>query len=128
MFKQCSVFLLLLAVIATTFSRTVIVVNFYANQDYIAKNLCENRAKPMMRCCGKCQLRKRLSHQDNQDKNDPERRGENRSLVFFHDELSPFLSAPIRDTHILSYALFSSKEPVDRALAIFHPPGTGAAA
>ncbi len=28
---------------ASTFSKAVIVADFYANQDYIAKNLCENR-------------------------------------------------------------------------------------
>ena len=123
MVKQCSVFLLLLAFMATTFSRAVIVADFYANQDYIAKNLCENRDKPMMHCCGRCLLRKRLAHQDNQDKSNPERRAENRSEVLFSEEVSVFLAEPIREAHILSYALFSSKAPVDRAAAIFHPPG-----
>lgn len=125
MLKQCSVTLLLLAFIATTFSRAVIVADFYANQDYIAKNLCENRGKPMMHCCGKCQLRKRLAHEDNQDKNNPERRMENRNEVLFVEEQSAFLSAPFRVAGILPYSLLPAETPVDRAAAIFHPPGKG---
>lgn len=34
---------------------------FKLNQDYIAKNLCENRSKPQKKCCGKCYLRKQLN-------------------------------------------------------------------
>lgn len=33
---------------------------FKLNQDYIAKNLCENRSKPQKKCCGKCYLRKQM--------------------------------------------------------------------
>jgi len=125
MLKQCSVILLLLAFMATTFSRAVIVVDFYANQDEIAKTLCENRDKPMKHCCGKCQLRKRLVHQDNQDKNNPERRIENRNEVLFMGERSAFLSSPFRVTGILPYSLIPAQTPVDRASAVFHPPGEG---
>ncbi len=108
---------------AMTFSRAAIVVDFYANQDYIAKNLCENRGKPMMHCCGKCHLRKRLANEDNQDKNNPDRRMENRNEVLFMDEQSSFLSAPFRIAGILPYSLIPTPTPVDRAFAIFHPPG-----
>lgn len=39
----------------------VAIVGWYElNKDYIAKNLCENRDKPKMKCCGKCYLRKQL--------------------------------------------------------------------
>lgn len=123
MFKQCTVILLLLAFMVTSFSRTVVVVDFYANQDYIAKNLCENRFQPMKRCCGKCQLRKRLAHQDNEDRNNPERRAENKNEVFFSEEQSISLATPVSEANKPAYALFSSKAPIDRALAIFHPPG-----
>jgi hypothetical protein len=125
MLKQCSVIPLLLAFMATTFSRAVIVADFYANQDYIAKNLCENRDKPMMHCGGTCHLRKRLAREDNQDKNNPERRMENRNEVLFMEEQSAFLTAPFRTTGILPYSLIPTGTPVDRASAIFHPPGKG---
>jgi len=37
------------------------VVGYYElNKAYIVQNLCENRDKPQMKCCGKCYLRKQL--------------------------------------------------------------------
>jgi hypothetical protein len=33
---------------------------FELNKRYIAANLCENRAKPQLNCCGKCYLGKQL--------------------------------------------------------------------
>ena len=35
-------------------------VDYAINKDYIAKNLCENRAKPKLHCNGKCHLMKQL--------------------------------------------------------------------
>lgn len=35
-------------------------MSFKINQDYIAKNLCENRDKPIMECNGRCDLIKKL--------------------------------------------------------------------
>lgn len=37
------------------------VLNYYMNQDYIAKNLCENIDKPVLKCNGKCYLAKELA-------------------------------------------------------------------
>jgi hypothetical protein len=42
-------------------------VSFKINQDYIAKNLCENRAKPKMQCNGKCQLMKKLEKAEKEE-------------------------------------------------------------
>lgn len=38
-----------------------IVTWYQVNKDYVAKNLCENRDKPQLKCCGKCYLRKQLN-------------------------------------------------------------------
>jgi hypothetical protein len=42
-----------------------IVIWYQANKNYIAQNLCENRDKPEMKCCGKCYLKKQLRNADN---------------------------------------------------------------
>lgn len=41
-----------------------IIAWYQLNKEYIAKNLCENRAKPQLKCCGKCILNKKLSKVD----------------------------------------------------------------
>jgi hypothetical protein len=122
MLRQCTTILLLLAFAASTFSKAVIVVDFYANQDYIAKNLCENRDRPIMHCCGRCHLRKRLNREADQDKNNPERRAENKQEVLFLDETATMLKAPVLGSVTLPYSPFVGGQPVDRAAGIFHPP------
>lgn len=121
MLRKCTAFFLLLAFAASTFSRAVIVVDFYANQDYIAKNLCENRDKPMLHCCGRCLLRKRLANQDKQDKNNPERETNNKEVLFFQ-EASRAAYTPVFTTAVTAYRTFDDGAPIDQAVGIFHPP------
>jgi hypothetical protein len=122
MFRYCTALFLLMAFLASSFSKVVIVADFYANQDYIAKNLCENRDKPMMHCCGRCQLHKRLAHEDNQDKNNPERRAENKNEILFVEDIATKMAAPIRTCTQLPYQPYSTESPIDRPTGIFHPP------
>lgn len=48
-------------ILLQTFNQVIILAQYYANKDYIAKNLCENRNNPKMHCDGKCCLKKRLA-------------------------------------------------------------------
>ncbi|HTJ13032.1 MAG TPA: hypothetical protein VL547_13435 [Dinghuibacter sp.] len=121
MLQKCTAFFLLLAFAASTFSRAVIVVDFYANQDYIARNLCENRDKPMMHCCGRCLLRKRLANQDKQDKNNPERETNNKEVLFFQ-ETSRAHFTPVFAVTKAVFHPFDDGAPIDQATGIFHPP------
>lgn len=45
-------------------SKTVIVLNFESNREYIAENLCENRDEPDSCCEGSCHLKKQLEQDD----------------------------------------------------------------
>jgi hypothetical protein len=47
--------------------RFSIIAWYQVNKDYISRNLCENRDKPKMKCCGKCYLKKKLSKVDNKE-------------------------------------------------------------
>jgi hypothetical protein len=53
-----------------TFSQFAIVINFLANQEFIAQNLCENIEKPELECHGKCYLTKKLKEDEKQKGND----------------------------------------------------------
>ena len=41
------------------------VINYYINYDYIVAELCENKAKPVLKCNGKCHLTKELKKANN---------------------------------------------------------------
>jgi len=121
MLRQCTAFLLLLAFLASSFSKAVIVADFYANQDYIAKNLCENRGNPKMHCCGRCLLRKRLARENNKDQNNPDRKADNKETLFVEKDAGS-LMAPLVTMTILPYADYPDHRPIDRPAMIDHPP------
>ncbi len=120
MLKQFIAFLFLIAFATQTFGQAITVANFYLNQNYIAKNLCINRDKPQMKCCGKCQLSKKLNQQEKQDQQSPERKDSKNQVLssksFFPDFIAIISSSTIS---FKGYRYFDgSKLP----LCVFHPP------
>ena len=67
------------ALLAQTFSKSFLVLNYQWNKDYIARVLCVNRDKPGMKCEGKCYLCKKLKADAKKDQDNPERRIDNGS-------------------------------------------------
>jgi hypothetical protein len=65
--KAVAIFLTILLLLQCSM-KLVIVVYYQINKAYIASNLCENKAKPSMKCQGKCYLAKKLKAQENQEK------------------------------------------------------------
>jgi hypothetical protein len=59
---------LALGIFLSQVSSSIILMNYLANKEYISKNLCENRDKPEMDCCGKCVVKKELDKDSQQDK------------------------------------------------------------
>ncbi|RYZ48882.1 MAG: hypothetical protein EOO14_21505 [Chitinophagaceae bacterium] len=62
--KFIAVPILILLLATQAFSKWVMLLEFSWNQEMIAKNLCENRQKPKMKCGGKCQLMKAMAQQE----------------------------------------------------------------
>jgi hypothetical protein len=121
-FKKCIASLLLVSVLLQTLSQAVICVDFYANRDYIAKNLCENRDKPMLHCCGRCQLRKRLHGEAEKNKDNPARKADGLTTPLFHEGIALLSITPpekILASHIPS---FSDRSVIDQPTFCFHPP------
>lgn len=57
-------FILLLCVSYQCTVKLGIVAWYEWNKKYVATELCENKDKPQMHCCGKCYLRKQLNKVD----------------------------------------------------------------
>ena len=123
MYKQLIALLFLFAFLTQMFSRAVIVCSFYANQDYIAKNLCENRKKPKSCCAGKCQLKKRLNKETNEDKQSNERKSSKENEVLYSDS---FFSYNLKQYNSLLnklyYPILADEKPIDKSYPIFRPP------
>ncbi|MDZ7877085.1 MAG: hypothetical protein U5L45_05420 [Saprospiraceae bacterium] len=71
-----------------------IFVNFKINQDFIAKNLCENRAKPKMHCNGNCVLMKKLKKADNEEQKQIPQTLKEKQEVLYSCQLTNFSLTP----------------------------------
>jgi len=120
-FGQLVVTVVLFAMMLQCFSKMIVVAEFYANRDYIARNLCVNRFNTAVHCAGRCQLDKRIL-QEEKSSGDKEVRQESRNEVlssksFFASAVTPVTVFVERD-----YPVASVPHPVDRPISIFHPP------
>jgi hypothetical protein len=59
--RNTSVFYLMLLMLLKVLAIPAICLHYQLNKAYIAANLCENKARPSMKCNGKCHLRKQLA-------------------------------------------------------------------
>ena len=60
---------ILLLVALTLFLKPIFpVVDYVVNYNYISTVLCENKAKPELKCNGKCQLMKNLAKESEEEK------------------------------------------------------------
>jgi hypothetical protein len=64
--KYTITILLMVTIAIQTFSKWIAILEYEINKDYIALNLCVNKAKPSSRCKGKCFLQKKLTADEDQ--------------------------------------------------------------
>lgn len=120
--QRIMVVFLLLTLMLQCFSKMIVVADFYANRDYIARNLCINRLRTAVHCGGRCQLDKRILA-ENKDNGDTEHKSESRFEVLSSKSFyltSFFLFQPGVNR---SYLVMAADGPVDQPADIFHPPG-----
>ena len=117
--KKILSLVLLAAILFQTVSKLGYIVNYVVNKNYIAKNLCENRAKPKMKCNGKCHLKKQLiraEKNESQGKSDSKEKWED---LYFTPEKPLLFEVTKFNTAFFSYRnSFSNPQFPD----IFHPP------
>lgn len=122
MFKQFTAILLLFAITVQTFHKAIIVIDFYRNQEYIAKNLCENRFRPQLHCDGHCLLAKKLQQAEKKEQHNPDLKGESKQEVVSSKSFYPVIVTTTIEPVTPHYA-FNKGKPVDFAEDFFHPPG-----
>jgi hypothetical protein len=114
--------LLMLLMLAQSFGKCFVVIEYNLNKDFIAKNLCVNKAKPKMHCNGKCQMMKKMAEEENQNStNNNSSKIKLQEVVFSNEMNIPSLPAVSYIT--LSY---NQERPalkhISPASSIFHPP------
>ena len=120
MLKQFILLFLITAFAVQTFDRAMIVFNYYSNTAAFAKN-CENKAKPMLHCNGRCQMLKRLKQEENKDKQNPERRSDNKDEVLFCSKNQLNWQQYLTSIEI-TYPHFNTSITKDISVDFFQPP------
>lgn len=109
--------LMLFSVAVQSLNRVVIVGGYYASA--YTKN-CENRAKPQLKCGGRCQMMKKLRAEDKKDQQAP-------ASTRFEQVLSSksfFASVVPPASIIIEHHTYYSVSPIPVfILAYLHPPG-----
>ncbi|MFI5196472.1 MAG: hypothetical protein ACHQD8_05235 [Chitinophagales bacterium] len=120
--KKFFAILAFLGILFQTFSQVVIIAEYYANKDYIAKNLCENRNKPQMHCDGKCCLKKKLANEGKEQAPSPRNQKSEQVVNLFcgHTDvgIKPYFikSLPVR------YFSYNDLRTSAFYHSVFHPP------
>lgn len=120
MLKNVFTILLTTILLWCSLGKTGLLISFKANESYIAKVLCENKAKPEMKCNGKCQLKKQMAAQQEQENNTPisfEKIIDTFWITDFNNETICFYESEISLFPIVPSFLF-----YQYLKGVFHPP------
>ena len=100
-----------------TFSKAIVMADFYLNQDEITRELCENKDKPKLKCNGHCQLKKELEKNDSKEV--PEVLKEINLYVNSETFVLPSITFPGKRERI---EVVNDNRVSTLPLSIFHPP------
>jgi len=112
----------LIGILFQTFSQVLIVAEYYANKDYIAKNLCENRDKPKMHCDGKCCLKKKLAKEGKEQAPTSRNQKSEEVVTLFYTETQIEVIARYATSLPVHYYSYNELSTSSFHHSVFHPP------
>lgn len=121
MFRQIAAIVLLLTFAAYSFHQAVIVLDYYANTASFAR-ACENKARPMMHCNGKCQMMKKLKEEEKKEGQNPTRKNENKDEVVYTNASVVAVANLSQNSSKRFYAYPDTPFPKGVYASVFHPP------
>lgn len=121
MIRFVTIWLLTLAVFLQSLAPLLILVDFKIHQDFIAEVLCINRDQPELQCNGQCHLQEKLSEQQEQEQQAPNR-VEEKMQVFFLESLPAFWLPYLTKRMITFLPYQPHLHSLLTANDIFHPP------
>jgi len=111
-----------LGILLQTFSQVVIVGSYYANKDFIAKNLCENKDKPQMHCDGKCCLKKKLAKEGKEQAPTSRNQKSEQVINLFCSDNQFKITPPVFFLNPISHFSYDDLHTCAYHHSVFHPP------
>ncbi|MCU0437182.1 MAG: hypothetical protein MUC49_04660 [Raineya sp.] len=119
--KYISIFLLFIS-LSQPLQYFWVRVSFELNRTYIAQNLCENRAKPELKCGGQCFLMKKLAEKKQQEQKNTENVEIILATSLFQNPPAFHFKQTIEENEIIDFSSFLSFYTQNCILSTFHPP------
>lgn len=120
MIKSLTAYLLIFTLLGSNSTRFLVYASFKLNQSYIASVLCENRAKPVLQCKGKCYLTKKLKQADEKEKSQGSESQKNRFFeALIQDKAKTNFDLQL--LYVINTAVLQQKLTTYTA-SVFHPP------
>jgi hypothetical protein len=101
------------------------VLEYFVNYDYIVTELCENKAKPELKCNGKCHLTNELANaSDSDNKNSSEKKvtSQQYEVVFFQEITALTFTVPTSEPNLKAANSYSNNYDHLMDELTFHPP------
>ena len=118
--KKLVTILLLTSMLTQAFSKLILVIDYQANQEFIAEFLCINKSKPQLQCNGHCYLKKNLKKAGETEK---ESASQNQKLDITLFCQAFFRLAPVTFSNPVQYqAAKPSFYQFTTSRNSFHPP------
>lgn len=115
------VILLFTALIAQSFSRSLVLADYMVNVETYKKS-CENKAKPMLHCNGKCQMLKKMKKQEGDSGSNATAPKFNEvELVLSSKSFFPSIEFVVSDK-LKSFYSYNSAFSSNYIGTVFHPP------
>ena|ERR1700758_1899965 len=114
------VILLSFSILILTSGKTLVLINYAINKDYISKNLCVNKNKPKMKCNGKCHLMKELQKEEKKEQS-PFGMKEKVEVQLFNSSCG--VSTSVLSFVKINHASYYKRNYLSQTSgSIFHPP------
>jgi len=120
--KFVAVPILILLLATQAFSKWVMLLEFNWNQEMIARNLCENRQKPKMKCGGKCQLMKAMAQEEENTSSPTKSVKLNFQELQFASTSDETLPVCLTSQAPIKASSYLFRKYIEPSFPVFHPP------
>ena len=120
--RTFAIFFLIVFVFQST-STLWIMASFYAQRDYISKNLCINRFDAIPVCKGQCYIIKQLKENEKKEQNLPDLK-QKEIQPFFQNDLSFEFEKAIFEERLNTLNYKDNFTASEYLFSVFHPPQT----
>ncbi|HEY1114372.1 MAG TPA: hypothetical protein VGE66_12455 [Chitinophagaceae bacterium] len=121
MLRRLTILVLLVAFAAQTFQQAAIVLDYYVRTAAYEK-ACVNKARPQLRCKGKCQMAKKMAEEEQKSQQAPQMKLEKPGETLSSESFFTLAPLPVPASLPLHYPVLNAGAPVAQTHAIFHPP------